>query len=255
MSNKSPPSCFGDEWEEKHVECRGGLDPLFSDPETGSNKREKCSWYEACAHQKHIGRQQGEQLIPTQQLFRFPPPPGPVQQAQPAQQPPQFQVPQVPVPSYANVIRNVAQQVAAAPQVPVQNPMRPPMQPQAPSVQTFFLPNQQPQQPQPQYYQQPQQAQQYQPPYAQGMVPPYMASMPGMVPMNYVMPGTQMPSFLTVPEPMVYGQHWSRRLAFTLLRGMVKAFGMTLANFFDHTPVTPWQPPQPPAPPPAPPTT
>lgn len=44
-----PPSCFGKHWNPQAVECRGGLDPMYTNPRDGSHKREKCQWYERCA--------------------------------------------------------------------------------------------------------------------------------------------------------------------------------------------------------------
>jgi hypothetical protein len=72
------------------------------------------------------------------------------------------------------------------------------------------------------------------------MAHPMMAMMPYAVPVNYQMPGAQMPGYLTIPEPVVEGQHWSSRLFFNVARSMAKASGHTVANFFDHSPINPW---------------
>jgi hypothetical protein len=58
--------------------------------------------------------------------------------------------------------------------------------------------------------------------------------------MNTVMPGAQMPGYLAIPEPMVEGQHWSKRLGYSIARSMAKATGHTVANFFDYMTMTPW---------------
>ncbi len=82
----------------------------------------------------------------------------------------------------------------------------------------------------------------------QPMVPasytyPSMAAQPQMVPMNYTPPAYQMPGYLTVPEPMMEGQHWGARLGLTLVRAILKAAGHTAANFFDHTTFNEFAPP------------
>ncbi len=102
------------------------------------------------------------------------------------------------------------------------------------AMKPFFTqqpPQMQPQQPQPQ--------QMVPAPY---MVPPQQAQTPYMVPMNFAPQSAQMPGYLTVPEPIVPGQHWGKRLGFSIARSMAKAAGHTLANFFDHTPLNPWYP-------------
>lgn len=72
------------------------------------------------------------------------------------------------------------------------------------------------------------------------MVPPPQAMVPGLVPMNFAPPYMQMTGYLTVPEPVVPGQHWGKRLGFSVIRSMIKAGGHTVANFFDHCPLSPW---------------
>ena len=121
-----------------------------------------------------------------------------------------------------------------------------------PSKVPSFQPQQQPQQQQqvpvqPPYQQQYQYPQQMMPVPQQPapmMVPPQQAQVPYMVPMNFAPQGMQMPGYLTVPEPIVPGQHWGKRLGFSVARSMAKAAGHTIANFFDHTPFNPWYPQQ-----------
>jgi hypothetical protein len=142
---------------------------------------------------------------------------------------------------------NTIKALAAVPPVPMVPPQPPhisahvPVRTATQPQPSFTLPPYHPQQQQQQQqmvYQQPVN------PYAVQMVPPPYAAVPHYVPMNYAMPGTQVPSFLTVPESP--GQSWKARLAFSLIRGVAKAFGMIIANFFDHTPIVPWNPPPPP---------
>ena len=98
-----------------------------------------------------------------------------------------------------------------------------------------------------QAYQQPQPQQQYQiqpQPVQQQLVPPQQAQVPYMVPMNFAPAYSQMPGYLTVPEPIVPGQHWGKRLGWSVMRSMLKAGGHTVANFFDHNPMQMWYPPQ-----------
>lgn len=132
----------------------------------------------------------------------------------------------------ANKLGQQPQQVPVAPQpvFPVQ-PARPPQQQQLVQVK--------PAQNQP-VYQQPQQAQYYPQPVQQQLVPPQQAQVPYMVPMNFAPAYAQMPGYLTVPEPVIPGQHWGKRLGFSVVRSMLKAGGHTVANFFDHCPFNPW---------------
>jgi hypothetical protein len=92
----------------------------------------------------------------------------------------------------------------------------------------------------PQHYQQPQQyiAQQAY------MVPPWQAQQgPQMVPVVYQQPGSQMPAYLTVPEPVDLDESPWRRLIREIFRSMFKSAGHTTASYFDHTPMRPHAPP------------
>jgi len=94
------------------------------------------------------------------------------------------------------------------------------------------------QQPPQQYMQPPQQYTQPQQYITQqGWAPPHMAAMPAHVPMNAVIPGAQVGSFLMVPEPINPNVHWGTRLAHSLGRGVAKSIAMVIANFVDHNSV------------------
>ncbi len=229
MHNATPPSCFGSYWEGSDVRCAGGLDPLFTDPETESNRRERCTWYAQCEKKTKSTDVHGgsPQVIPPQNLMR--PPPHVTTSSQPTAAVPR---------DWQGTVRHLAMAMQTA------TPRH-----QAPPTNAVFQP-----QPAPVQYPMPpaapvMQAQHPYAPYGQ-MVPPQMAMMPHMVPMNYVMQGAQVPGFLTVPEPVYYGEHWSKRLAASVFRGVIKSLGLILANFFDHTPMSPYAPPAPPPPPP-----
>lgn len=91
-----------------------------------------------------------------------------------------------------------------------------------------------------------QQQQQYHPVQYQGqLVPPWMAQQgPALVPMQYQQPGTQIPGYLSVPEPVVPGDSWFSRLFREIFRSMFKASAHQTASFFDHTPIKEHKPPQ-----------
>ncbi len=204
---KTPPVCFGKSWEAKAVQCQGGLDPSYVNQITGSSRRDRCDWYTLCASRTSAFKLQNPQIIPLQQLVRRPAAPVP---AQPAPQ--------------AHAFMQPAQQVARTLAGGVLQGMQQvlPAQPQ---------PQQQP------YYGNP----------APMMVHPAAAASPWAVPANYPMPGAQIPSYLTVPEPVVEGQHWAVRLLFNVARSVFKATGHTLANYADHMTFGQWQAPAPPA--------
>ncbi len=219
--NENAPACFGKHWDKDSAECAGGNDPLFYDPDNKNHKRERCAWFRSCSERVNVSEYK---VIPANHLTRpftapsFQLPPTPTAQ--------QVQAP--PWSAMAQAMRSIG----SVPQVPTAQ--------RQPSVQ---VPVQQPQQNHFQQHMVPQ----YPPvPYAPSMVHPSMATLPHYVPMNYGMPGAQVPGFLTVPEAP--DQPWKSRLAYSIFRGLVKAFGMVLANFFDHTPISPraqWHQPPP----------
>lgn len=211
MAPQPPKACFGKSWDGNNVLCRGGLDPTYIHPKNGGNQREQCAWFNPCATRVNAASMTQQQVIPREQLLRRPQP----QQQQMAQP----TSPWAPVRQMAN---NVMQRLVQPPQTQV---------PTYPPPQVLVHPQQQQQQQQ--MYYPPQQQQQMMP---QPMVQPMMAMMPQAAPMNYQWPSSQMPGYLTIPEPIVSGQHWGVRLFYNVMRSMAKAGMHTGSNFFDHTP-------------------
>lgn len=193
------PSCFGKHWDPNNVECRGGNDPSYSHPKTGSNRRDMCRWYSACAAATNQGR--------TGQAVNIPVPPPPVPQSA-------F----VPI---TNVVRppsitTVPTPTPISPPVPIGSPQLPHAQPTqlAPQQHVAYMSGL---------------------PYTQ----PQFASQPILVPVNQPMPGTQVHSFLTVPEPYNPNVPMGTRLWRTVYRSMFKAAFVGAANFIDYNPLTP----------------
>lgn len=74
------------------------------------------------------------------------------------------------------------------------------------------------------------------------MAAPWVAQMgPMMVPVPHQMPSSQMPYYLTIPEPVDPNVHWLRRLGHEIVRSMFKSASHTGAAFFDHNTFTPHQ--------------
>ena len=69
---EQPPVCFGKSWSPQAIECKGGLDPLYVNPQDGSHRRAKCSFYERCAPRtcatQMSQHQTNNRLIPPQNL-------------------------------------------------------------------------------------------------------------------------------------------------------------------------------------------
>lgn len=213
MATQPPKECFGKSWDGNNVLCAGGLDAAYIHPKTGSNQRERCAWFDPCATRVNATRMgQQQQIIPLSQVMR--------QQQQHTQ----------PTSPWAPM-RNLMTKLSHQPQMP-QMPQMPQQQPQQFMQQVAVHPQQQQQM----YYQQPQQQMQMAP----QMVHPQMAMMPHASPMNYQWQGSQMPGYLTIPEPVVSGQHWGVRLFYNVARSMAKAGMHTGANFFDHSPINPF---------------
>jgi hypothetical protein len=203
------PSCYGKSWDPDHVECRGGLDPAYEHPRNGTHHRDECSWLRPCGQiveAERARQRQPMQLIPAQALTR------------PTAAPVPPRLPQAPV-SYS------------PPRAPVQHMPQP-----TPSYQPQYVP------PAPVYAPPPApaptQAQQYYQPAPQHMmVPPYVAQFgPQHVYPPYQLPGSQMPQYLTVPEPVNEGVHWLTRLGRELFRSIIKAFGHSLSAHADSNP-------------------
>lgn len=196
------PSCFGKHWDPNHVECKGGLDPVYRNPRDDSHRRDRCSWFEAC-HQRTMN---SSAPVPA---------------------------PQLPIPAHSLVRQSM--DAPKPPQIPPYSPPRPPVypsplpqQPAPPQVHQPYY-QQPPPQPQPQQYQYPQQ---------HGMLPPNIAQFgPQYVFTPYQMPGSQMPQYLTIPEPVRDDVSWIARLGHEILRSVFKSFGHSLAAFFDSNPL------------------
>lgn len=61
------PQCFGKHWSNTATECRGGLDPSYVNPTNGSNRRDPCRWFQACASRTQAASLgQTQQQVPTQ---------------------------------------------------------------------------------------------------------------------------------------------------------------------------------------------
>lgn len=208
------PSCFGKRWDPNHVECKGGLDAAYQNPRDQTHRRDRCSWFNSCSQAMNY------QPISTAQPT---PQPAPTQQIIPARSllhRPAVDTPP-PRPSYQ-------------PPLPPFTPPRPPTQ--IPAHQPSYTPQYAP----PQHYATvppPQPVPQYAPmPAHQMMVHPAVAQYgPPLVYQPYQNPGMQMPQYLTVPEP-VEGISWGARLGHELTRSLGKAFGHTLAAYFDSNP-------------------
>lgn len=208
------PSCFGKSWDPNHVECKGGLDPAYSNPRTGTKVRDECSWFNSCRQQVQGRPLPSPQLLPSTSLLR--PSAAPQRPMTPPYSPPR--------PTYAAPPTHYSLPTAI---------QHVPQAPPAPQVQHIPIPSYQPQyHPPASHHQQPQpQHHQVAPP---NYVPAHLAQLgPAYVPMPYQMPGSQMPQYLTVPEPVTDDTHWMQRLLRELFRSVVKAFGHQLAAHVD----------------------
>lgn len=209
MNAPSQPTCFGRHWDPNHAECKGGLDPAYTNPVTGTKLRDKCSWFSSCQHATASGPAPTPQVIPTRSLLPRPavsvaPPPKPEHPAYTPPRPPTYSAPQV------------------------QYTLPPATTGAPPATQVHH----------PQYAQYaPQQQVMQHPQPTIGMVPPHVAQYgPQYVYTPYQAPGSQMPQYLTVPEPVRQDVHWGARLGHELLRSVVKAFGHQLAAYVDSNP-------------------
>lgn len=67
----SPPACFGKSWDQHAAECAGGLDPAYTDSETGGHVRRPCGFFNECGSRCQAGKmQQARELIPATSLSR-----------------------------------------------------------------------------------------------------------------------------------------------------------------------------------------
>lgn len=191
------PICFGKEWNPQAVECKGGLDPMYTNPRDQSHRRDKCRFYERCAPRtcaNQISQSPTTSLVPAQNLV---PRNGP-QVASPVVQPQARQQP-------------VYYPQAYAPPPPPPAPTAGFAQMGHPSMQ---------------------------------MAPAHIAQFgPQMLATNFQQPGTQIPAYLTVPEPVDLSVPWYMRLGREILRAMAKGAFHTGANWVDHNPFGQYKPP------------
>ena len=197
------PGCYGKHWDANAIECRGGNDPSYQNPGNGTNKRDICAWYQMCCSATNRTRME--------EAVRVAPPPPP---------------PQPMLPTYPN------QQPVYAPQgyAPQQGyrPAGPPVMPPAPQQAIIPVTIG------PQQYGPTQQVAYV------GSMPytnPACAHTPLMVPMNMPMQGSQIPSFLTVPEPADPNVSPGLQLWRTVYRNMIKAACAGCAGWIDYNPI------------------
>lgn len=76
------PVCYGvvddpvkgrEGWNPNHVECTGGLDPTFKDPETGSHMRQRCVFFQSCGAVAQAKKQEAARPIDPKTLVRSTP--------------------------------------------------------------------------------------------------------------------------------------------------------------------------------------
>jgi hypothetical protein len=214
------PECFGTHlWSATDPQCVGGTDPGYLHPVTKTRNRERCKWYQSCATSSAQNRAKPAQVVPAQNLVR----PKHPTVFQPAVQPPPR-----PVAPHPNLTG------------------KPPLHPPPVAMQQY--PGQP--LPPPQYYGQPQQQQAVLPGSpiygmpAPAYVPPHVAQAgPVNVPLQVQQPGAQMPSYLTMPEPIDHEEGTAKALGRTLFRSAAKAVGHSVSSFFDHVPLKPHKPP------------
>ena len=72
------PHCFGKMYDSGAVECMGGHDPAYSDPETGSRIRKRCGFVSPCSIRMQADRNAARPgFVPAQNIVRppgYPPP-------------------------------------------------------------------------------------------------------------------------------------------------------------------------------------
>lgn len=77
MTQPQEMDCYGVSWEERNPECAGGVDPLYTNPQTGSHVRQRCGLYEQCGRtfkaaeaQKRLQNVAQQQVVPITNLAR-----------------------------------------------------------------------------------------------------------------------------------------------------------------------------------------
>lgn len=208
MITPQDKDCFSLSWEEGHPECAGGVDPLHTNPRTGTHALDRCALYDECGRAFKMKEAQkklasaAQQVIPTNDLLRQ------QQRIQPYAPPPPPQT-RAPGPSYQT--QQYAQQYTQPAQQPQQvytRPVAPPPQPPAP----------------------PQQQQQ------QLALPPPMQYYPSVYsPIQTLMPHEAAP-FLTNTEEKIEGVSTWKRILAESLRAGAKGVLQQGAFIVDHTP-------------------
>lgn len=235
------PFCFGLKHDRNNPKCAGGPDVSFWSSD--SHRREPCSYYGKCQEATvQQARQQIEikslpvvsnNVFPqnTVQGTQFPQNtvsrPHPVLPQMPSM-PPMASMPQAQAPQTNMMSLQQALQHRQALPTPVQPQYAQPQQvlPRAPQSvpQTYggFYHGQQQQVPV--YY-----------------VAPQNAMVPMAVPQNHVAPGSQVPSYLTVPEP--YNGAFMPMFMASVMRAGLKGMFLTASNLMDHVPWGSYVPP------------
>lgn len=200
------PVCYGvvddpakgrDGWNPNHVECTGGLDPTFRDPETGSHVRKRCDFFQSCGALAQARRQEAARPIDPKTLIRTTTPSFTPSMQQPVAQP---------LTKFGDAFAKTEQQRA------LEQQMQQMQQLHAAQMEQMrrMMPQQMPQQ-----------------------MMPQMATQMGyqqMMPVNY-----QMPAYLTAPEPTAPGGFW-KMFGRTVFRSMGKSVGHSVAYMFDSVP-------------------
>lgn len=68
-TSAGPPVCFAKEWDKDAAECAGGRDAGYTNPRTGLNIRDKCSFFDSCGARTQAGRI-AQTVIPAGHLVR-----------------------------------------------------------------------------------------------------------------------------------------------------------------------------------------
>lgn len=119
--------CYGESWEAQHVECAGGLDPLYTHPINGKHERDRCEMYEQCGQLFRSKR--ASAYVPASNLIRTsptttvytPPAPQPQRPIQPyaPPAPPIMVQPRPTYPTQYTVPQPAPQQQQLAPPAPL----------------------------------------------------------------------------------------------------------------------------------------
>lgn len=214
MPDTESRDCFGKLWDERSPECAGGLDAMYTNPETGSKVRSQCSLYDTCGRQWHATRAQ-ERLteIRTKQGIEIKPPA--ITFSLPPASPTGTSIPIKPgVPTFPSQSGNTPPRPSytSAPPAPYtqQNP------PQA--QQPYYPPNRPP-------FQQQEQA---------ALQPSPSQFFPAVFRPTLTLQPHESPPFLTVPEPIIANEPVWKRILYEALRAAVKGIFCQGAYTADH---------------------